>query len=197
MKPSSHSLSRFSRLGFFLTLLFTLIATYNGRAALQASAQISNSSLGGGVFDYTITLHDTGTTNIGTFWFAWTPLQDYMGATPTSIISPTNWSDIITGSGNSDGRAIQWTTSSALLAPGGSLNFSFDSTVTPAQMAGNSPFFTSTPVETSFIYSGAPFSDSGFEFLVANAPEPSAVSLLLLGALGVAWVGSRRHLRRA
>jgi hypothetical protein len=47
--------------------------------------------------------------------------------------------------------------------------FSFTSADPPASVFGNSVFFPTTPVLTSFVYSGAPFSDAGFDFQVAEA----------------------------
>ena len=169
-------------------------AISNGQSQTVATAQISNTPLGGGVFDYTITLNNTGTTPIETFWFAWVPGQDYLATVPTNIVSPTNWSAIITGpGGGSDGSAIQWKTSLNPLATSSSLTFSFESTDTPAAIAGNSVFFPTTPVGTSFVYSGAPFVGTSDQFVVQSVPEPSTVALLLIGVLGLFWAGWRRN----
>jgi hypothetical protein len=79
------------------------------------------------------------------------------------------------------------------LTPGSSLVFSFDIAATPATMAGDSPFYPTTPIGTSFVYSGAPFSDSGEEFVVSSStPEPSGIGLLLVGGLGLFYAMSRR-----
>ncbi len=164
-----------------------LAAGARGFAAESATASITDQDLGGGNFDYTITLDDTGTTNIGTLWFAWIPGQDYLPLQPTSTTSPTGWAvDQFTHAGSSDGYAIQWVASSDLLTPGNSLTFSFDTTAPPAQIAADSTFHPGVPVTTAFIYSGAPFSDNGVR-LVATVvtPEPSSLALLFLGATGV------------
>ncbi|HEY0257317.1 MAG TPA: PEP-CTERM sorting domain-containing protein [Candidatus Methylacidiphilales bacterium] len=161
----------------------------HAHAGDQATAQIADTSLGGGEFDYIITLKNTGTTSLETFWFSWVPGEDFMPVSPTNVLSPTNWTDNITHGGPTDGYAIQWLTSSsptvAPLAPGSSLTFSFESTATPATMAGDSPFYPSTLTGTSFVYSGAPFSDAGAEFEAAVVPEPSALAFLLLGLGGM------------
>ena len=44
----------------------------------------------------------------------------------------------------------------------------------PVALAGDSPTHSGSPVLTSFIYSGAPFSDSGFEFGVLPAATQAA-----------------------
>jgi len=155
------------------------------RAVESASAVITPTSLGGGNFDYSITLNDTGTTNLGTFWFAWIPGQDYLPVSPISEVSPTGWNvNAITHAGSSDGYAIQWVASSNFITPGNSLTFSFETTATPAQIGGNSSFFPGTPVGTSFVYSGGPFSDGGARFVatLAAAPEPSTLGMLFFAA---------------
>ena len=178
-----------------LLLLIALGAPFTLHAGVPtATAQISDVPLLGGTFAYTITLENTGTTTIGTFWNAWIPGQDYLAVSPTNIISPTGWSANITNGGSEDGFAIQWIASSNLLQPDDSDTFTFDSTVTPTAMDGDSVFYPTTPVETSFVYSGAPFSDAGDDFVVqpASVPEPSSVPLGILGALGVLAVRLRR-----
>jgi hypothetical protein len=155
-------------------------------ASETASATLSTTPLGGGEFQYNIALTNTSTdsSKIGTFWFSWVPGADFMEAQPTGITQPTGWNNLITGSDNSsDGNAIQWTVGSgALLSAGSTDDFSFDSTETLGQIQGNSSY-ASKPVETtSFVYSGSPFSDGGFEFVV---PEPASASLIAICGAGL------------
>jgi hypothetical protein len=152
-------------------------------AADQAMASISDTQLNTSEWQYSITLNNTGTNPLGTFWFAWVPGQDYLSTNPISVISPTNWTDNITHGGSGDGYAIQWLAGSNTLAAGSSLSgFSFDSADPPSSVFGNSAFFSHPPVGTSFVYSGAPFSDGGFELVASAVPEPATVGLILLGA---------------
>jgi hypothetical protein len=140
--------------------------------AESATATIANNQLGPNSFQYSLSLTDAGTTTIGTFWFSWVPGQDFMAVSPTSIVDPTGWTHIVTNFGSSDGFAIQWTatSSASYLQSGQTLTgFSFVSSSTPAQISGNSVFFPSTPVLTSFVYSQGPFSDGGVEFTVSPA----------------------------
>jgi PEP-CTERM motif len=168
-----------------------------------ASATIT-STPDGSNFDYTIKLTDTSASPspIGTFWFSWVPGQDFMATTPVSEVAPAGWNtNAITNGGAGDGFAIRWEANSAATAitPGNSLTFSFVSADTPAQLMGNSIFYPSTPVLTSFTYSGGPFSDAGDQFVVSFAstsvPEPSTLALGLLAVVGT--IVGRRFRRRA
>lgn len=162
-------------------------------AAETASAQIALDSVSGPTYTYTITLTDTGTTNIGTFWYAWVPGEDFLDSEPTSVTDPTSWTDNLTGSHNSsDGTAIQWLAGSgAALTPGNSLAFTFATPDDPAQVDGFSNSHPSTLAGTSFIYSGAPFSDGGFQFVVSPVPEPTLATAAVAGSI----VCLRRHRR--
>ena len=124
--------------------------------------------------------------SINTFWYAWIPGQNYLPVTPTNIASPAGWTFSVTHGGPSDGYAIQWHTSingTDALAPGASFQFTFDMTNAPASLAGNSVFYTNTPVGTSFVYSGQPFSIDSEQFVVHSVPEPSSATLIALGFL--------------
>src|SRR6476660_1352749 len=64
-------------------------------AALTGTATIS-SAPNGANFDYTIVLTNTGTTNIGTFWFAWTPPgqpieYDFLPSPANPTTFPSGW----------------------------------------------------------------------------------------------------------
>ena len=172
-------------------------------AAEIASATISSTQLDATDWQYNLILNDTGTTDVGTFWFSWVPGEDFMGVAPSGVSSPAGWTDNVTNGGAGDGFAIQWlATPGDELTPGNSLaGFQFDSTISPAQMAGDSPFYPGTPVLTSFVYGGAPFSDPGFQFVVqpaaaAAAPEPANGAFAMLGAgVLVFMLGLRRRRR--
>ncbi len=133
---------------------------------LAAGAVMTVQQLSPTDFRYTISLQNTGDTAIGTFWFSWVPGNDFMAATPSNIISPSGWtaSSFLGG-----GYSIQWTTSSASLSSGHTLTtFRFDSSLTPTQMSGNSPFAAGVPVVRSFVYIGAPETDPGFQLDVTT-----------------------------
>jgi len=188
----------------FLKKAFLLLALAGTTASafaagISASATISDIEVSPGVFNYSLALDNTGTTNIETFWFSWVPGAAFLSTTPTGVTSPTGWGDKLTNGGD----AIQWTTTTNPLAAGGSLSgFSFDSTESPAQMALD---FTGTgtgsgdPVLTSFVYIGAPLGDPGDQFVVSQVnatPEPGTLLLTLTGVCLTAIGLSRRRLLR-
>lgn len=153
-------------------------------AALSGSATLNPTTIAGGTH-YDAAVSNTGTTTIGTFWFAWIPGQFYLSAVPTTITSPAGWTGSVVG--NASGSSIRWQASSAAsyIPAGGNLSgFGFNSTNNPAFMSGNAVNFPSTPVTTSFFYIGAAFGDAGFRTVVSVVPTPtSAVALLLVPAL--------------
>ena len=153
-----------------------------------------------GLYDYSLTLHNTGTTTIGTLWFAWVPGGDFLKPAPTNAIAPAGWTDNIFPNAATGGNSIRWVTSTDLLAAGQSLSgFSFDSTETPAQLLGTFPsgIGAGDPILTSFVYEAAPFGDPGKQFVATAAtPEPGSLALLSTGLIGGA-TGLYRRFRSA
>jgi hypothetical protein len=140
-------------------------------------------------FSYAMTFKDASdaTLPIGTVWFAWVPGEDFLATSPLSETSPAGWTvGAVTHAGATDGYAIQWVASSAArdIPIGGSLSgFGFTTADSPASIDGKSPFFPTTPVLTTFAYSGGPFSDAGTQFTVASAspvPEPASLAVAVL-----------------
>jgi hypothetical protein len=174
-----------------LGILSTLIPAA-AHASQTASATISSSPVGGGVFQYNIALTNTSTDGspIGTFWFSWIPGVDYMQAQPTNITMPTGWTDSITGSNNStDGNAIRYVAGAgSQLNQGGTDDFSFESTETLAQLESHSPFGNNAIETTSVVYQGAPLIGTAFTFAV---PEPASMTLITLS--GAAALLRRRR----
>ena len=182
--------------GLVLGILLAIGTTWTLHAQTLSASGLFSGSGSGGTFNYTLTLTSSlaSTTNIETFWFSWVPGQDFMAVDPTGIGTPAGWTDNITHTGGSDGYAIQFVTSTTPLAPGGSLTFTFTSGSSPAIMAGDSPFFPTKPIGTSFVYSGPPLQGTSDEFVVATVPEPSSMVLLGMGLLGLVVLNWRRIL---
>ncbi len=156
-------------------------------AQINASATFSSQPAGLN-FDYTLTLNNNSppSTPIETFWFGWVPGEDFLTTSPISVQPPSGWTDTITGGGLNDGFAIEFVTSTAPLNPGSSLTFQFQTADSPAAVAGDSPFYPTTPVGTSFVYQGSPFASPSESIVAQPVPEPSALTLLLLGSVPLA-----------
>ncbi len=170
------------------------------QAAESATAKITLSSTTGSgastIYNYSMSLTDTGTTTIGTLWYAWipTPFYDFLHSDPSNVGAPTGWIFPVDNLGPSDGYSIEYyaTNSGADVQPGNTLSgFTFSTADSPAMLAGNSTFYPSYPVGTSFVYAGFPESDPGYEFVVTTVvPEPASIGVLLLAASAL---GPRRQ----
>jgi hypothetical protein len=164
---------------------FALLGAPAFAAGLDATATYTDTRLSNGEYQYNLMLTNTGTTTIGTYWFAWVPGAGFLSAKPTDVMSPAGWTEKLTAKDS----AIQWTTHS-LLSPGASLSgFSFDSTETPSQLAGvvvGSGLGAGDPITTSYVYIAAPLKDPGHQFVTVGAtpvstPEPATLGLFGLG----------------
>jgi hypothetical protein len=150
----------------------------------MATATVATSSTSA-PYTYTITLHNTGTTNVGTLWFAWTDtpaLYDFLPSPPTVMSKPSGWQSPITHNATpGDGYAIEfYNLSGSAIAPGGIATFSFTSPDSPATLGGDA-FIPPNKVTTSFVYIGFPQTDPGFQFNATLVPEPSTLALAGVG----------------
>jgi hypothetical protein len=165
-------------------------------AALSATATIS-STPDGSNFDYTVSVTDNGTTDIGTFWFAWTPPgdpteYDFLPTPPSAEAGPSGWTaPLVTAF---PGTSIEYhNVSGSPISPGQTGTFTFTSSDSPTTLQGKQ--FGTFPITESFIYEGAPevgsFSQVNPVFVV---PEPSSAALLALAGCSIA---ARRRRRAA
>jgi hypothetical protein len=143
--------------------------------SLNATATLVGTANGSGGYNYTVTVNDTGSSTVGTYWLGWVPGEDFLAQSPTSIGSPSGWSGSLFPVGN--GYSIEWTanSSASYLQPNGSSSsFTFSSTETPTQMAANSTLDSRFPATTSFVYQGQPFVGNGLQFTtgVGTAAPP-------------------------
>jgi hypothetical protein len=180
------------------SVIVLLAAAAPALADLAATAVLSTSSASS-PYNYTIDLHNTGTTNIGTLWFSWDAGSDYnfMPSSPTGIVAPAGWTAQITHVFPGDGYGIEYqNVLGSLIAPGGHGTFKFASTNSPTTMMGLG-WYGGNNVTTTWVYSGAPFSDAGFRFVSSVSTVPEPMSLLLLASGGAAGMLLVQRYRRA
>jgi hypothetical protein len=160
-------------------------------AGTSASGSLSSQQLGPNSYEYSLTLQNTGTTPIKTFWFGWIIYQpfgyvyDLLPNAPTAVTSPSGW----TGAGLNDSPfspgkyGIEWTSATGVAAGESMSGFKFDSPDNPTTI-GTQTGFAGYPIRESWVYQGASQSDAGFEFTPAVlVPEPGVALLLPMGLL--------------
>jgi hypothetical protein len=177
-----------------------LAASTVSSQAQSATATISDVAAGGGVFDYTIKLQNTGTTSLDSFWYAWTLSGNNLSTAISNPGSSLGWVDTAL-EGNT---SISWEGNSGdALAEGQSATFTFDSTETPSAIttspSGESVAYVNGTGPSTFEQNDPGVASPVFSPTLVAAPEPSSVSLLMAGLFGLAgfpiWSAASRKLR--
>jgi hypothetical protein len=166
-----------------LSLAAMLAASTLSSFAQDATATISDVAAGGGVFDYTITLQNTGSTSLDSFWYAWTLSGNNLTADISNPGSSLGWVDTAI-EGNT---SISWEgNSSDALAPSQSATFTFDSTETPTAIttspSGKSVAYVSGTGPSTFDQNDPGVATPVFSPTL-TVPEPSSLTLLAGGLL--------------
>jgi hypothetical protein len=129
-------------------------------AALSSHAQSATATISwvaaGSSYDYTITLQNTGTVALNSFWYGWTTGGDNLPSAPSSPGNSSGWGNEVSG------NSIMWVNSSGTaLAPGASATFTFVSSSSPSAI-------TASPSGESVAYVG------GIDFSEGAAGDSTA-----------------------
>lgn len=179
------------QIGLSLSVAAALAASTLSSQAQNVNVTTSLSSVpgAGGVFDYTLTLDNTGPEAIESFWLGWVP-GSFNVANPSSPGNNLGWSSTLAGS------SIQYGgTAGTALAAGHSGSFTFDSTTTPAEFtaqtlqAGQSTAYGVNAANGQLSFTLSPPDTATFGLTVV--PEPSTFAILALGSL--VFLGVRRR----
>jgi hypothetical protein len=178
---------------FAIAVAAGLAATTVSSHAQSATATISGLAAGGGVFDYTITLKNTGTTSLDSFWYAWTLGGNNLSAAISNPGSSLGWVDTAL-EGNT---SISWEGNSGnTLGMGQTATFTFDSTETPTAIttspSGESVAYVSGTGPNTFGQNSPGSASPVFSPTLVAAPEPSSLGLLVAGLF--VMTGSLRSL---
>lgn len=196
----SSGLKHNARVGLTLTLMVCALLPawrLQGQGSISALGQLTDVAAGGGLYNYTLTMHNgAGSTSpIGSFWYAWIPGQFYLPTAPSNLQAPNGWTAGVVTLGGASSIQYIASTSASYIQPGSALTFGFSSTDTPAVLAGNAPNFPGTPIGTTVVYAAGLFSLPSETMVVTSVPEPGASALFLSGVAGL-LLFSRANRRR-
>ncbi len=181
----------------FVVAVLSHCSAASAFAQLSATAVVSTSS-SSAPYSYTIDVHNTGNTNIGTFWFAWDANSDYnfLPSVPTNITAPAGWADPVSHLFSGDGYGIEYyNLSGSPIAPARTGQFHFTSPDSSAALLGNA-WYPPFKVTSSFIYAGTPLSGTPFNVVASVAvPEPASVFMSLSGLTCACLCCRRRRCR--
>jgi hypothetical protein len=113
-----------NRLLLVTAAVISLFAMASRAGNVNITATLTSVQGSGSVYDYTLTLSNTGPEAINAFWCGWIP-GVFDIANPTDAGNSQGWSTSVTG------NSIQY--QGTALAAGSAATFTFDSTSTPAQ----------------------------------------------------------------
>lgn len=184
--------SKLIPIGLSLAVGAALAASTLSSQAQNVNVTTSLSSVtgAGGVFDYTLTLNNTGPEAIESFWLGWVP-GSFNVSNPSNAGNDLGWTSALAA------NSIQYGgTAGTALAAGHSATFTFDSTTTPAEFmaqtaqAGDSTAYGVNAANGQLSFSLSPPDTAVFALTVV--PEPSTLAILALGSLGFLRVLRRK-----
>jgi hypothetical protein len=141
--------------------LSLLVAAGLAAAAVSGRAQSATATISevasGNSFAYTITLQNTGSVALNSFWYGWTTSGNNLPSNPSNAGNSPGWANDLSG------NSIMWINSSGTaLAPGGSATFTF---ISESSLSA----ITAAPSGESVAYVG------GIDFSQAKAGDSTPV----------------------
>jgi hypothetical protein len=134
----------------------------------------------GSSYNYTITLQNTGSVALNSFWYGWTTSGNNLPSDPSSAGNSLGWGNGL------DGNSIMWTNSSgAALAPGASATFTFISSSPPSALTA-SPSGQSVAYVGGIDFTEGAAGDSTAAFSPALVTPPPPVPAVTATIYGVA-----------
>lgn len=175
------------RIAFAAAAGLAVSAVSSHAQSSEATATISDVA-GSGGFDYTISLKNTGTGGLNTFWYGWTDDGNNLPSNPDDAGNSLGWANDL------DGNSIVWENdASTALAPGQTGTFTFFSSDSPTDI-------TTAPSGGSVVYNGVGTFSAGqsdaFSPTLAATPEPGSSALLAAGAFGLLLLGRKNPVFR-
>jgi hypothetical protein len=151
-RNAKNMISKMNSIRLSLTVAAGLAAAAVSSQAQSATATISWVAAGSS-YDYTVTLQNTGSVALNSFWYGWTTSGDNLPSGPSTAGNSLGWGN------EASGNSIMWMNGSysyygvtyyygTPLAPGASATFTFVSTSSPSEI-------TASPSGESVAYVGA------------------------------------------
>ena len=177
--------------------LLASVVSSQAQNSLSATATLSDVPAGG-AFDYTLTLQNTGSVNINSFWYGW--IQGFFDL-PTAGSNLQNVQNSLGWNAINSGNSIQFENNSggSALTPGASMIFTFESTEIPASFVGGGPNHVGDSIAYAAASGPSTFGqniDGVASDIIPTtpvaAPEPSSRTLLAIGCFGLTLAGWKR-----
>ena len=153
--------------------------------AQSATATITGTPAGGGLFNYTIILDNTGTFSLNGFWYGWTTSGNNLPSVPVngSAGNSLGWT------GNSvSGNSIMWQNTGnagSALRPGHTATFTFVDSSTIGAIATPPAGDYVAYVGNIDFRQGAAGDSTGVFSVIQPAPEPSTLGLMAVAFLAL------------
>jgi len=166
------------------TPVFSPKAASNSTPAVPSVSAKISAVAAGSSYDYTITLQNTGTNALNSFWYGWTTTGNNLPSDPSNAGNSLGWANKVSG------NSIMWVNSSGKpLAPGASANFTFVSSASPSAITA-SPSGESVAYVGGIDFSQGKAGDSTAVFSPALVPNPVASNSPPILAVTVIPAGS-------